>query len=132
MPFSLRATGLVAGCLLVGCVGGLLQDAWFQGGLFGVNGFCKTLLGWILGGLGARFDLNVLWGRAVAGATLPVAGPLLELGVRRLFNQVVLAPSPWELLVRAVVGGLLVPASFVIVEKVLGRDREPRTARRRA
>jgi rod shape-determining protein MreD len=42
--------------LLVGCAAGLLQDAWFQSDVFGLNGFNKTAIGWALGGLGERFD----------------------------------------------------------------------------
>ena len=117
--------------MLVGCAGGLVQDAWFQAGLFGIQGFCKTLMGWFLGGLGARFELNVFWARALSGALLPVVGPLLELGVRRLFDQEVLVPRAIDLVLRAAAGGLLVPVMFAIVEKVVGRDRSPRTARKR-
>ncbi len=117
--------------MFVGCAGGLLEDAWFQGGLYGVGGFVRTLMGWILGGLGARFDLNVLWARALSGALVPVVGPLLELGVRRLFDQRVLAPSPWELGIRAAAGGLLLTAVFAIVERVAGSTRKTGQARPR-
>jgi hypothetical protein len=44
--------------MVVGCVSGLLEDYWIEPRLFGLNGVVKTILGWALGGLGARFDLN--------------------------------------------------------------------------
>ena len=68
--------------MLVGCCAGLLQDAWFDIGVFGLNGFKRTLLGWALGGLGSRFDLNrrtgwlaaaICTGLLVLGAGLRVA-----------------------------------------------------------
>ena len=51
-------SGSQRSAMLVGCAGGLLQDAWFQAGVFGISGFKKTLLGWAVGGLCSRLDLN--------------------------------------------------------------------------
>ena len=65
--------------MVVGCVSGLLEDYWIEPRLFGLNGVVKTILGWALGGLGARFDLNLL-GLSVGvdlnrpALRLPIAG----------------------------------------------------------
>jgi rod shape-determining protein MreD len=40
--------------LLVGTVGGLVQDA-LAGGIIGIGGFAKTLVGFVIGLLGAQF-----------------------------------------------------------------------------
>lgn len=118
--------------MLVGCAGGLLEDAWFQAGLFGSGGFSKTLLGWALGSLGARFELNHVWGRLGAGMILPVLDRLIELGLRRLFDAPSVAPDPVGLAVSAVVGGLLAVSVFAILDRVLPRARTAvRGARRR-
>ena len=126
--YALR--GAQRSAMLAGCFGGLVQDAWFQAGLFGTQGFCKTLLAWALGAVASRVEMNVLWGRITAGVVLPVLGDLLETGVRRLFDQSVLLPGAVDLLVRGLLGGLLVPLVFAIVEKV-ARVRERRPSGRR-
>ena len=107
--------------MLVGCAAGLLQDAWFQLGAFGLNGFKKTLLGWILGGLGSRFDLNRQGGRFVFGALTSLADSLLDLGLRRLLDQQLAAPSATDIGIKALVTGLLVAAAFDVVERARRR-----------
>lgn len=114
--------------LFVGCAAGLLQDAWLQAELFGAAGFSKSLLGWALGGLAARFELNVAWGRATAGALLPVLDRLIVLGLRALFDRGVVPPDPVELGVRAVAGALLTLGVFATMDRVLKID--PRRGRR--
>jgi len=109
--------------MLVGCAAGLLQDAWFQFGVFGLNGFKKTLLGWVLGGLGARFDLNRQGGRMLFGALASLADSLMGLGLRRLLDRQLAAPQPGEIAIKAVVTGLLVAAAFNVVERVRRRRR---------
>lgn len=119
--------------MAVGCASGLLQDAWLQAELFGSSGFVKTLLGWALGELSARFELNGTAGRAAAGALFPVADRFAELGVRKLFDQGTVLPGAGELAVRAVAGSLLTLAVFAILDRVKGfgprKGRRPRPTR---
>lgn len=114
--------------MFVGCVAGLLQDAWFEGGVFGINGFVKTLLGWALGGIGGRFDLNQTAGRLVAGAVLAVLGRVLEAGVLRLLERAAGPLDPVDLLIAAVSGGLLVAVVFAILNRVRGKEAVARKA----
>jgi rod shape-determining protein MreD len=107
--------------MLVGCAAGLLQDAWFQLGVLGLNGFKKTLLGWVLGGLGTRFDLNRQVGRLVAGALASLADSLLDVGLRRLLDLEQVFPGPWEIALKALVSGLLVAGSFGVMERLQRR-----------
>ena len=106
--------------MIVGCIAGLLQDAWFHAALFGLSGFCKTFLGWLLGSLATRFDLHngVSW--FAVGSLLSVAHNLLELGLRRLLEQVTVGRGPGEWILEAVSWGLLTALGFVIVERVTG------------
>jgi rod shape-determining protein MreD len=53
------ASGPIAG-LWAGTVGGLLQDA-LSGGVIGVGGLTKTLLGYLVGQFGSRFMIARLW-----------------------------------------------------------------------
>jgi rod shape-determining protein MreD len=115
--------------MIVGCIAGLLQDAWFQAALFGISGFCKTFLGWLLGSLATRFDLNNTASWFAAGSLLSVAHNLLELGLRRLLDQVTVGRGPWSWVLEAISWGLLTAVGFVIVERVTGRAG---TKRRRA
>jgi rod shape-determining protein MreD len=107
--------------MLVGCAAGLLQDAWFQLGVFGLNGFKKTLLGWILGGLGSRFDLNRQAGRLAFGTLASLADSLLDMGLRRLLDLQQAPPRPVEVLIKSVVTGLLVVGTFILMERVRRR-----------
>lgn len=126
--YALR--GAQRSSMLAGCAGGLLQDAWFEPGLFGVSGFSKTLAGWALGGLGSRFDLNATWARATAGFVLPAVERLVTSGLRRLFDQATASTSVGEVLLHSALGGLLIPAVFAILDRV-GPGRGTRAPGRR-
>jgi rod shape-determining protein MreD len=108
--------------MFMGCAAGLLQDGWFQVGVFGSQGFRKTLLGWVLGGLGSRFDLNQGAGRFLSGALLTVADRLLEVALLKLLDQTARPPAPLAMTIRAVVTGLLVVLVFAILDRVRGKD----------
>lgn len=127
--YALRRSQRAA--MLVGCAGGLVQDAWFGGSLFGSAGFSKTLLGFLLGGLAARFELNIKAGRFLSGAILPIADPFVEMGIRSLFGIPVAPVDPVGLSVRGLVGGLLTLLVFAIVDRVTGERGRRRPATRR-
>jgi len=46
-----------AGGLVIGTVGGLIQDA-LAGGIIGIGGFAKTVVGFLVGWLGAQFIVS--------------------------------------------------------------------------
>jgi rod shape-determining protein MreD len=68
--YAALAFGPVAG-MLTGAVGGILQDA-LAGGIVGIGGFSKTLVGFLIGVLGAQFIVSQAIPRAVmfVGATI--------------------------------------------------------------
>jgi rod shape-determining protein MreD len=101
--------------MFAGCAAGLLQDSWFQLTVFGLNGFKKTAIGWCLGGLGSRFDLNRQGLRMACGAIASIADSLMDIGLRRLLDQKQPAPSLMEIFIKAVVVGLAVAALFSII-----------------
>ena len=102
--------GARVGSMLAGAAGGLLEDVWF-GGLMGLHGFTKTLIGYLLGGLGARFDLTSPAARLIAVllATLVERGvePAVLLGLGMQAAPVDLADLVWRS-----TGNLLVGALF--------------------
>jgi len=111
--------------MFAGCVAGLLQDAWFHGGVFGLNGFKKTLLGWAFGGLGSRFDLGQTPFRFLGGAGLVLIDALLDLALRRVLAREIESPDPWWLLGRAAITGVAVVVGFVVADRLHG-NRMPR------
>jgi hypothetical protein len=101
--------------MLVGCAAGLLQGAWFGSATFGMNGFKKTLIGWGLGGLGSRFDLNAPGGRLLGGFAASICDSLLELGLRSLLDLDRGLPGAGEVLLRgAATAGLVVTVLEVV------------------
>lgn len=118
--------------MAVGCVSGLLQDYWMEPRLFGINGLIKTILGWALGGVGSRFDLNNFWGRFAAGASLNLLDEGLQGGLHRLFGESLASVHPLTLLIRATAGGLLTASILAIVSKVGSSRSAARPTRRRA
>lgn len=118
--------------MAVGCVSGLLQDYWMEPRLLGINGLVKTLLGWALGGVGARFDLNNFWGRFAAGASVNLLDEGLQAALRRLFGEAIAPVDPLTLSIRAVAGGLLTAGVLAIVSKVGSSRSAARPTRRKA
>jgi len=116
--------------MFAGCAAGLVQDAWFEAGAFGIHGFSKTLLGWALGGLGGRFDLNHFPGQLVGGALLFVGDRFVEMGLMLLLDLDVGPLRPTALTVAAVINGLLVTAVFAVLQRIFGRQSQ-RSGRRK-
>jgi rod shape-determining protein MreD len=117
--------------MVAGCAGGLLHDAWFQIGLFGIGGFKKTLLAWVVGGLATRLDLNHAPGRLTVGVVLSVADQFLEIGLYRLMDLATAPLDPVKILARAAITGVLVASVFAIVDRK-SRRRSMRGLRGRA
>ena len=109
--------------MLVGCSAGLLQDAWFQTGAFGISGFKKTLVGWVLGGLGSRFDLNNPLSRFVFGVLASLADGLLGAGLRRMLDTAGGAFRLGDLIIRSIVTGVLVVMAYGLTEWIGQRRR---------
>jgi cell shape-determining protein MreD len=118
--------------MVVGCVSGLLEDYWIEPRLFGLNGVAKTIMGWALGGIGARFDLNNSWGRFASGASVHLVDVGLQTGLRRLFGEAVAPVGIATLGIRAVAGGLLTAAVLAIVGKFGTSRRATRQKARKA
>ena len=118
--------------MVVGCVSGLLEDYWIEPRLFGLNGVTKTVMGWALGGIGARFDLNNPWGRFASGASVHLVDVGLQTGLRRLFGEAVAPVGIAPLGIRAVAGGLLTAGVLAIVGKFGTSRRATRQKARKA
>ena len=118
--------------MLVGCASGLLEDYWIEPRLFGLNGLVKTILGWALGGIGARFDLSTFWGSMASGASVHILDEVLQTALRALFAETVMPIDPTSLAFRAVSGGLLTAAVLAILSKFGTRRAATRPKPRKA
>jgi rod shape-determining protein MreD len=118
--------------MVVGCASGLLEDYWIEPRLFGLNGLVKTILGWAMGGVGARFDLNNFWGRFASGASVHLVDEGLQTALRRLFGEIVAPVGIVTLGIRAIAGGLLTAAVLFIVSKFGASRRAIRQKARKA
>jgi rod shape-determining protein MreD len=126
------AFGPVTG-MLAGTAGGLVQDA-LAGGVIGVGGLSKTLIGFIVGVLGAQFIVSQTLPRLVmfVGATFAH-----ELCFQALQSLVEARPfvMQWSTtLTQAVVNGLIGILAFQVVELgpgMLQRRRDRSWSRKR-
>ena len=112
--------------MVVGCVAGLLQDVWFETGILGFNATKKTILGWSVGAVGSRFDLNRRVWQVLSGGLLSVADHYLGVALLRLFGQ--RAPLPDALTVggRAGATALIVCTVFVMFDRAKAKAGEPK------
>jgi len=121
--FAVRRSQRAA--MLTGSLAGLAQDAWFRSVVFGMGAFEKTFLGWLLGALATRFDMQSSGSLFLIGILFTLAQDLLGegLGLLLLQEQVEIAPDFGALGIQAVVNGLIVVVSFRIVNRIVGQKR---------
>jgi rod shape-determining protein MreD len=112
--YTALAFGAVAG-LLAGSAGGLVQDA-LAGGIIGIGGFSKTLVGFVVGLLGAQFIVAQPLPRFV----MFVSGTMIhELGYQALYALVESRPfrMSWSAsLIQAAINGIIGILAFQIIE----------------
>jgi rod shape-determining protein MreD len=128
------AFGPVPG-LLAGSASGIVQDA-LAGGIIGIGGLSKTIVGFVVGVLGAQFIVSQMLPRIVMffGATI-----VHELCVQTLYALVEsrwFAVRWWPLVMQASVNAAIGVIAFAIVERAPGvlqrrEDRRNTIARRR-
>lgn len=83
--FAALASGAVGG-MLAGTIGGLLQDL-FAGGIVGVSGLLKTIVGCLAGVLGTRFVVAKPYARALIVAAATLANSLMTAGLQGVIHQ---------------------------------------------
>lgn len=125
--FAALQWGPAAG-VLSGTVGGLLQDV-LSGGIVGVGGLVKTLVGFGAGIVGTQFVLAKPYARMVIVMAATVVHRLLVLSVYGLIDQrwpgVVWTAMLAEIVLNAV-SALLVFQTVSVVPEVVARQRMSR------
>lgn len=121
------AYGAVTG-MLAGTIGGLAQDA-LAGGIVGIGGMSKTLVGFAVGVLGAQFNLSTTVPRLVMFVAATFAHEVMFEGLHAMIGGRPFGLQSSATLVQALVNGLVGVTAFLIVERgpeAVQRGRMPR------
>ncbi|HEY3885664.1 MAG TPA: rod shape-determining protein MreD [Vicinamibacterales bacterium] len=124
------AFGAVTG-MLAGMAGGLAQDA-LAGGIVGIGGLSKTLVGFLVGLLGAQFIVSTTVPRFVMFVAATFLHELVFEGLQALVGGRGFSMHLYGTLIQAFVNGAIGVSAFIIVEngpELLQRRRMRRTAR---
>lgn len=109
------AYGAVTG-MLAGTIGGLAQDA-LAGGIVGIGGMSKTIIGFAVGVLGAQFNLSTTVPRLVMFVAATFAHEVMFEGLHAMIGGRPFGLQYSATLVQALVNGLVGVTAFVIVER---------------
>jgi rod shape-determining protein MreD len=102
--------------MLAGMVGGLAQDT-IAGGIIGIGGLSKTLVGFLVGVLGAQFNLTSTVPRLVMFVAATFAHELMFEALHAIVDRKAMVMRLSATLVQALVNGLVGVAAFLVVEK---------------
>ena len=123
------AYGPVTG-MFGGMIGGLVQDA-LAGGIVGLGGLTKTLIGFVVGVLSAQFNLTSTVPRLVIFAVATFVHQLLLAGMQRITGGPVLGLQFSRMLMQALINALVGVTAFFVVEQgpeILQRRRMRRAS----
>ena len=109
------AYGAVTG-MLAGTIGGLTQDA-LAGGIVGIGGMTKTIIGFAVGVLGSQFNLSSTVPRLVMFVAATFVHELMFEGLHAMIGGRPFALQWSATLVQALVNGLVGVAVFLLVER---------------
>ena len=109
------AYGAVTG-MLAGTIGGLTQDA-LAGGIVGIGGMTKTIIGFAVGVLGSQFNLSSTVPRLVMFVAATFLHELMFEGLHAMIGGRPFGLQWSATLVQALVNGLVGVAVFLLVER---------------
>jgi rod shape-determining protein MreD len=109
------AYGAVTG-MLAGTIGGLTQDA-LAGGIVGIGGMTKTIVGFAVGVLGAQFNLSSTVPRLVMFVAATFVHELMFEGLHAMIGGRPFTLHWSATLVQALVNGLVGVTVFLLVER---------------
>ena len=95
-----------AGAMLMGTGAGLVEDS-LVGAILGLNGFKKTLIGYLVGSVGSLFMLNQAIPRFGILFAATLLDPVAELGLSAAMGRAFEFPGALDLLQRALGNGVV-------------------------
>ncbi len=125
--FLALSYGAVTGTL-VGMIGGLAQDA-LAGGIVGLGGMTKTVIGFFVGVLGAQFNLSTTVPRLVMFVAATVAHHMVFEGLHALIGGRPFSLQWSAVLIQALANALIGIVAFFIVEQGPGALQRRRMGR---
>jgi rod shape-determining protein MreD len=126
---SLQA-GPVAG-MLAGTIGGIMLDL-FSGGLVGVGGLLKTLIGFFAGSLGTRLVVAKPYARALIVGAATIAHSFFAMGLQAVIHQEWLGVAWTAMLGETALNIVAGYLAFLAIEAVPGAVSRGRTRQRSA
>jgi rod shape-determining protein MreD len=109
--------------MLVGGLGGWIQDIQFGGAVLGLSGLTRVLLGFGVGMAGTRFHLSEPAPRALVLFLAALADALVFGALASAFDVGVTRMAPLTLLVRAGVNATVGVLAFELADRQLHRGR---------
>jgi rod shape-determining protein MreD len=109
--------------MVIGAIGGWIQDIQFGGGILGLTGLSRVLLGFAVGMAGTRFHLTEPAPRALVLFLAGAADALLFTALAGAFDVAVAHLSPLVLLTRAGVNAAVGVLVFELIDRRLRRRR---------
>ena len=128
VTFAALQGGAVAG-MLAGTLGGLLQDV-LSGGIVGVGGLAKTVIGCLVGVVGTQFVLVRPSGRMLIVAVATVLHRLIVVGLQALIDLQWVAISWRAMLVETAINALVALVVFQAANALPGILVRQRMSRR--
>ena len=119
--------GAVTGTL-AGMIGGLAQDT-LAGGIVGLGGMTKTLIGFFVGVLGAQFNLSTTVPRLVMFVAASAVHQVVFEGLHAMIGGRPFVLQTSTTLIQALANGLLGIVAFFIVEQGPGAVQRRRMGR---
>ena len=109
-----------AAAMAMGTGAGLVQDSLLRV-VLGLNGFKKTLIGYLSGSIGSLFMLNQPLPRFALLFVVTVLDPLADLGLSSVVGQRFVFPETWVVLERGIGNGLVGLCAFWLAARVAVR-----------
>ena len=109
------AYGPVTG-MLSGTLGGLVQDS-LAGGIVGLGGLTKTLIGFVVGVLSTQFNLSSTAPRLVMFVAATFGHQDLLAGMQRITGGPLMSLQPSRLFMQALINGVIGVVAFFVVER---------------
>ena len=116
--FAALSRGRVVG-LWTGTVGGLLQDV-LSGGIIGVGGLAKSIIGLLVGIAGAQFIIRTIWHRLFILVAASVAHAFCFLGVYVLVGTAAPVATFTSVLIQAAVNAVVGIAAVGLIRAMSG------------
>jgi rod shape-determining protein MreD len=109
--------------MVVGALGGWIQDIQFGGSVLGLSGLTRVLIGFAVGTAGTRFHLSEPAPRALVLFLAALADGLVFGGLASAFDVGITRLSPLAMLARAAVNATVGALAFELVDRQLRRLR---------